>query len=267
MKPRSRRTYGRRRPAPRPSGPWKHGKIPVIGVVGGIGSGKSEVAALFGSLGMFVLDADKVGHALLDQRPVREQVVERFGLRVLETDEAGNATVDRRVLGSIVFDDAKARKDLESILHPRMRETCQRAIARVTRKGEHSAFVIDAALLYEAGWDSLCDRVVFVDAPRELRLERVSASRGWNDEVLTLREAAQAPLEPKKARADVVIANGTDRDQLRAEVERAWKKIQASRPPRVVPQHIDRKPSPAGPGSGPGPRPGQGPGFPRGRGR
>lgn len=264
MPSRSRRRPGRPRPQRRPAGPWKHGPIPVLGVVGGIGSGKSAASACLAELGAFVVNADAVGHALLEQRPVREAVVARFGTRVLAAaeSEGEEPKVDRRVLGGIVFADRKALTDLEAILHPWMRRTFERVIAREGRRGRSAAVVLDAAVLYEAGWDALCDKVVFVDAPRELRLERVSASRGWGDEVLRSREAAQWPAEDKKGRADAVVANAGDLDALRADVARVWESLR--RPWGAGPRPAGRRPSGRPKGDGPptprtpGPKPGAG---------
>jgi dephospho-CoA kinase len=228
MAPPARRPTG----PPRSSRPWKNGPIPVVGLVGGIGSGKSAAAARFAALGAFVIDADKVGHALIDQKPVRELVVERFGPCVLDptVPEGEEPRVDRRALGAIVFKDPAALKALEAILHPRMRRTFEKAIDRVARRRECRAVVLDAAILFEAGWDDLCDRVLFVDAPREARAARVAAQRGWDEAALAEREKAQWPLERKKARADAVLANGGVPDDLRAEVDRAWA---ALRPPKL----------------------------------
>src|SRR5438105_238572 len=129
-----------RRPAglPRPRGPWKHGPIPVIGLVGGIGAGKSAVAAALAERGAFVLDADAVGHALLQQRPARDRVLARFGAGILDRSGPADAPapINRRALGAIVFQHPTSLRDLEAILHPRMRQTFARAIARAVRKGE-----------------------------------------------------------------------------------------------------------------------------------
>src|SRR4051794_11820965 len=118
----SGKRYGRPRPQTRPSGPWKHGAIPVIGLIGGIGAGKSRVAELLAEDGAFVIDADAVGHALLDQRPVRELIVDRFGADLLDRsgpDDAltgGPSRIDRGRLGAIVFADPAALRTLEAIL-------------------------------------------------------------------------------------------------------------------------------------------------------
>lgn len=210
----------------------------MIGVVGGIGSGKSAVSGFLEALGAFVIDADKVGHALLDQPPVLEPLVERFGRVILNpnsnSDESseGPASVDRKALGSIVFSDPKALKALELILHPRMRQTFSKAIARTIRRGEAKAVVLDAAILHEAGWASLCDRVLFVEAPAEVRLERLRESRGWSEETLNRREASQWPLDRKRNEAEWVIQNATDLEALKSAVGGIWTKVLASAPIR-----------------------------------
>ena len=232
----SRKRWPIHRPPTRLPGPWKYGPIPVIGVVGGIGSGKSAVAARLGELGAFVIDADRVGHALLTQRPVLEAVVRRFGPEILAPVAEGTDSpreIDRRALGAIVFADRTSRRALEGILHPRMRETFSKAIARTARRGQHKAVVLDAAVLFEAGWDALCDRVFFVDAPRDQRLARLAAQRGWDDETLSARENAQGPLEEKRDRADAVVANKDGLGALASSADLAWTSVFAG-PPRVA---------------------------------
>jgi dephospho-CoA kinase len=222
MKSRTR-AYPRNRPS-RPKGPWKNGEIPVIGIIGEIGGGKSRVAAIMAERGALVLDADAVGHALLTQRPVREEVVARFGTAILapSTDPEGPSLIDRRALGAIVFAQPALLGDLETILHPRMRGTFERAIARSQRQGKVSAVVLDAAILFEAGWDSLCDLVLYVDAPRRQRLARLVETRGWTEEMLSARERAQSSAEVKRRQADAVIVNDAGLDRLTAEVNRFW---------------------------------------------
>ncbi|HEY2155569.1 MAG TPA: dephospho-CoA kinase [Isosphaeraceae bacterium] len=230
-KPRRHRMHTPRRPG----GAWANGPIPVIGLVGGIGAGKSLAAAALAERGVRVLDADAVGHALLAQRPARERVVARFGLGVLRADEEGvegsEPEVDRAVLGRIVFADPVARRDLEAILHPAMRKTFERAIARAARAGLPGV-VLDAAILYEAGWDRLCDAVLFIDAPRDARLARLAAARGWSAEHLDAREAAQAPLDSKRERADCVVENADSPEALREAVLAWWSSFVPARPSR-----------------------------------
>ncbi|WP_406700065.1 dephospho-CoA kinase [Singulisphaera sp. Ch08] len=224
MKSRTR-AYPRNRPGPQ-QGPWKHGQVPVIGIIGEIGGGKSQVSAFMAERGALVLDADAVGHALLNQRPVREQVIERFGTSILApaTEPEGEPLIDRGILGSMVFAQPALLGDLETILHPRMQVTFEKAIARAQRQGKVSAVVLDAAILLEAGWDSLCDFVLYVDAPRPQRLARLVETRGWTEEKLLLRERAQSAPEEKQRQADVVLVNDGGLDRLKEEVNRLWDK-------------------------------------------
>jgi dephospho-CoA kinase len=207
----------------------------VIGLVGGIGAGKSRVAELLAAAGAFVIDADLVGHALLAQRPVRDLVAAQFGTRVLERSDAqGNPPpIDRRALGAIVFADPAALRRLEAILHPRMRETFERAIARTIRRGRARAVVLDAAILFEAGWNTLCDHVVLVEAPRDQRVARLAAARGWSEPALAAREAAQWPLQRKSRLADAVVRNDAGLETLEEQVRQlATELIRVPRPGR-----------------------------------
>jgi dephospho-CoA kinase len=196
----------------------------VIGLVGGIGAGKSRVAEELARRGAFILDADAVGHALLDQTPAREEVLKRFGPSIAGPLSDGSH-IDRSALGRVVFGDRHALRDLEAILHPRMRRTFERAVARAQRRGEAKAIVLDAAVLFEAGWSDLCDMVAFIDAPREQRLARLTATRGWEETTLSAREQVQLPLEEKRRRADLVLSNETGTDQLAGEVDRLWAEL------------------------------------------
>jgi dephospho-CoA kinase len=128
--------------------------------------------------------------------------------------------VDRHALGAIVFADPSARAALEAIVHPRMRTSFLAAIGRAQRAGAPPLVVLDAAILLEAGWDDLCDRIVFVDAPRPERLRRVAAARGWSEETLAARERAQWPADQKRRRADWILTNATGSDRLDEEVDR-----------------------------------------------
>jgi dephospho-CoA kinase len=190
------------------SGPWKHGSIPVLGLIGAIGGGKSRAAAILAGRGALVIDADRVGHAALRLRRVRERLVERFGDAILDCSPGADwPAIDRRALGSIVFADPEALAALESVVHPLMRQSFERAIARAERRGKAPVIVLDAAILLEAGWHDLCDQIVFIDAPRDQRLARLATQRGWSADRLDAREQAQWPVAVKKRRADAVIIN------------------------------------------------------------
>jgi dephospho-CoA kinase len=210
---------------PRAAEREKHRDLAVIGLTGEIGGGKSSVAALLEDTGAVVIDADIVGHELLNDPQVRRQIVERYGTGVISarSAEAGlPPAIDRKALGAIVFADQEARRDLESILHPGMRTRFEAVIERESnsKSAEKRIIVLDAAILFEAGWDDLCDLIVFVDAPREERMRRVQEQRGWSREVFESREQAQWPSDIKRQRADLVIANDAGVDGLKSQVQR-----------------------------------------------
>jgi dephospho-CoA kinase len=176
--------------------------IPVVGLVGGVGSGKSAVAAECARQGCGVIDADRVGHQMLERDDIRDVIVRVFGESVLGDD----GQIDRPVLGGIVFATTAAMTQLNAIMHPPMGEEIGRQV-EVFRKQGVSAIVVDAAVLFESGWDSQCDTVVFVEAPEDVRLARVGASRGWDESELRRRENAQFPLDKKRKLCDHVLVN------------------------------------------------------------
>jgi dephospho-CoA kinase len=232
-------------PRRRSAGPWRNGPTPVVGLVGGIGSGKSAAASILAGLGAFVLDADAIGHTLLEQSPARDRVLERFGENILGpyTEEGVRRPIDRRALGAIVFSNPGSLRDLEAILHPLMRRTFERAIGRESRRQRAPLIVLDAAILYEAGWDTLCDAVVFVDAPTEIRLARLEAARGWSAEGLAAREKSQGPVEEKRRQADHLLFNAGTLDQLQAETKKLWPALLARPRRRREPAPLAAPPS------------------------
>jgi dephospho-CoA kinase len=176
----------------------------VVGLVGGVASGKSAVASVLEREGFVVLDADKDAKAALDREDVRAQLVSWWGEGILS---AGR--VDRARVADIVFKDAGQRRKLEELVHPIVRADRARAIEAATKAGR-AGVVIDAPLLFEAGSEKECDRVLFVDAPLEQRVARATQTRGWTREELERREAAQLPLEQKRARSSDVVVNDSD---------------------------------------------------------
>lgn len=186
-----------------------HRSKPIIGIAGGIGSGKSTVARILADLGCVVSNSDDAARAALDDADIRRRIVEHFGDSVQNED----GSINRSTLAGIVFNDPDQRQALEAITHPwieaRRRELFDAAPA------DAPALVIDAPLLFEAGLDGECDYVIFVDTPRETRLQRVQAHRGWDEAELRRREDSQLPLDEKRLRADdIVINNGQVRDLL-----------------------------------------------------
>jgi dephospho-CoA kinase len=195
----------------------------TLGLVGGIASGKSQVANSLADLGAVVLDADRAGHEVLRQPDVIAALKGRWGDGILDT--AGQ--VSRRAVAKIVFGagNEAEKRFLEQLTHPRIQMRMQQEIARAQALSpQPRVLVIDAALLFEAGWETLCDKILFVDAPRDVRLERAVA-RGWSAEQFAAREAAQMPIEDKRARADVVIRNVRTLENLREVVRLTWRNL------------------------------------------
>jgi dephospho-CoA kinase len=192
----------------------------VIGLIGAIGGGKSAAAAALARRGGLVLGGDEIAHLALRDPEVRRRVVERWGPGVLGDD----GEVQRRKLGAIVFADRKELKALEALVHPWVKGRIREEIARAQADPSAAFVVLDAAVMLEAGWHDVCDRLVFVDAPREQRVRRV-AGRGWSEEELARREAAQLPLTEKAARADHVLDNSRSLEHLERQVDdllRRW---------------------------------------------
>jgi dephospho-CoA kinase len=182
--------------------------IPVIGIVGGIGSGKSSVARWVAARDNTVslVSGDEIGHEVLTLAAVRDAIRDRFGEPVFSAD----GQINRRALGQVVFGPRQgqqsAREDLERIVHPRIRETIARQIADAESAGKR-AVLLDAAILFEAGWNDLCHAVVFIDVPRKDRFARLHETRGWDDAETDRRESSQASLESKRSRANFVVDN------------------------------------------------------------
>ncbi len=187
----------------------------TIGLIGAIGAGKSAAAAILARLGGAVVDADAVGHAALELPAVREKLAARWG-NVLKPD----GCVDRRKIAAIVFHDLAERKALEAIVYPDIRRLCEEAMAAAQADPTKQFVVLDAAVLIEAGWKDVCDKLMYIDAPRDVRLARVAARSGWTPAELTAREAAQMPSDDKNKHAHVILTNATTRDDLAAEIER-----------------------------------------------
>jgi len=195
----------------------------IIGLVGGVGSGKSTVAAALARRGAVVFDADRLGHRVLQEPEVREELVSRWGRDILGPDgQIARPAVARRVFGDSP-DAESERQFLEQTLHPRIRQRIE-AELRQLPDTDVPAVVIDAPLLIESGWNEVCQVVALVDAPGETRLQRAQ-SRGWTAEEFTRREAAQMPIEEKRRWSSHVIDNSGSLADLEGEVSRFWAEV------------------------------------------
>jgi dephospho-CoA kinase len=198
-------------------------KVPVIGLVGGIGSGKSYLARqLREKHSIEIIEGDSAGHVVLQERSVKESLRNVFGDAVFTP--AGE--VDRRQIGRLVFgasaEHQAARKKLEQIVHPRIAEILTRQVALARSRPDVEAVILDAALLLEAGWRRLCDLVVFIDTPFDQRLARVAHSRGWSRGELEAREESQFPVERKRKEADDVVENSGDGQAALSQLEKIY---------------------------------------------
>ncbi len=178
--------------------------LPIIGITGGIGSGKSLVANFLQDNGCVVADADANTKIVLARGEVQQLLIDWWGDKVI--DSSGD--INRSFVASIVFSDAKARERLESLIHPLVQELQEKAFNSVPNNA--IALVIDAPLLMESGLDQQCDVIIFVACPFETRLKRVIDSRGWNEEQLRNREVVQIGLDTKRSSADHIIINDGD---------------------------------------------------------
>ncbi|MGI6453660.1 MAG: dephospho-CoA kinase [Syntrophomonadaceae bacterium] len=177
--------------------------VKVIGLTGGIASGKSTVAGQLKKLGAAIIDADEIAHQVIEpQQPAWKEIVEAFGTGILSHDN----TIDRKKLGQIVFDDPARLKQLNSITHPHIREKILQAIQQLKNAGAR-VIVLDIPLLYETGWDKMTDEVWVVWLDRETQIERLMQRDGLDRLTALKRIASQMSLDKKASRADVVIDN------------------------------------------------------------
>jgi dephospho-CoA kinase len=188
---------------------------PVIGIVGGIGSGKSFVARMLGEEGCLVINSDEQVSEVYRDEQVKRILRDWWGDEVVGAD----GQVNRRAIAARVFRDPAQLKRLEGLIHPRVHAARESAMAGASRDPSIKAFIWDTPLLFETGLNAQCDAVVFVEAPLSTRLERVK-SRGWDAAELARREKSQWPLDKKREISDYVVQNtaeaGFAPDRLRS---------------------------------------------------
>ncbi|MFH1141780.1 MAG: dephospho-CoA kinase [Chloroflexota bacterium] len=190
----------------------------VIGLTGGIGSGKSEVSRKLKELGAEVIDADRVGHeAYLPHTAAWEEVVAAFGQEILQP----SGEVDRRKLGSIVFSDTKALARLNAIMHPKMYEMLRERLDVLRSQGTKVA-VIEAAILIEAKWTPLVDEVWVTEANEDVVVERVGKRNNLPAEEIRRRIRSQMSREERAKHATAIIKNNTSLEELHRQVEQLW---------------------------------------------
>ena len=202
----------------------KYHSMITLGLVGGVACGKSLVAQHFQTLGACVVDGDRLGHDVLRVEGVRKKLIDRWGSRVANED----GELSRSAIASIVFGGSKKAASelsfLESVAHPEIEKLLTTRLGQIEKLGRFPMAVLDAAVMIKAGWDKLCDYIVFVDVPRALRLKR-GLLRGLDEQQFSAREAAQMSVEQKKARADIVIDNSGTPQQTFQQVQKVWHSV------------------------------------------
>lgn len=190
----------------------------VLGLTGGIGSGKSTVASMFVQLGAEVIDADELARAVVEPgQPALDEIIQTFGIEMRRAD----GSLDRGKLGALVFADAAARARLNAITHPRIRDRMQAEIER--RQGRRGLLILDIPLLYENARTAAAEKVIVVWVDPQTQLRRLTEREGMTVEMARGRIAAQLPLDDKKALADHVIDNSGPLKRTRSQVETLYR--------------------------------------------
>lgn len=194
----------------------------LVGLTGGVGSGKSTVAGMLRELGAEVIDADEAAHAVYEPGTRGfDAVVREFG-----NEYVRDGRIDRARLGELVFMDPDALRRLNAIVHPLVREWMADRTVEAVERGAH-VVVQDVPLLFENGLEPLFSSVVLVYVPEAMQVQRLVGGRGFTEERARAVMAAQMPIEEKRRRATHVIDNSGPREETRAQVEELWKRLQA----------------------------------------
>ena len=205
----------------------------TIGLTGGIGTGKSTVSQMLADLGAYIMDADKVGHEMLEPHTeVWEDCVATWGREILGEDEK----IDRRKLGAIVFADPAALQKLNSISHPRMKKVMAERLEQLRQDGQVPVAILEAAILIEAQWQDIVDQVWMTDAPEAIAVQRLQARNGLSEQQALARIRSQLTAEERGRYAHVVINTDCTLGELRAKVEELWQTVR--RDPAQVPARV-----------------------------
>lgn len=196
---------------------------PVIGIAGGIGSGKSYVAKLFAEVGCAVIDSDAQARAAYRDPVVRDRIRSWWGPEAFLPD----GEINRPAVARKVFADKAERQRLEGLIHPWVADARRREMNAAAANPQVVAYVWDTPLLFEVGLNADCDAVVFIDVPLEQRVKRVRESRGWDEAELLRREKSQWPLDKKRRISDYVVTNTADADNARGQVRKVLSRILA----------------------------------------
>jgi dephospho-CoA kinase len=194
---------------------------PIIGIAGGIGSGKSFVARLFGEMGCLVIHADDQVRQAYSDPDIRKTLERWWGPKIYNAD----GTVNRPEVARRIFSHSADRVRLEQLLHPWIARQRDRLMQESAKNPQILAFIWDTPLLFETGLEQDCDAVVFVDAPEDMRFQRVSETRGWDAAEIIRREKLQWPLDKKKKISHYVVVNTADAAASRSQVRKILSRI------------------------------------------
>ena len=191
----------------------------VIGLTGGIGTGKSTVSQILKDRGFSVIDLDVISHEVIEFSSVVEKIVQNFGREVLDEDEAGNCTISREKLGKIIFANKEKRLALNSIMHPEILKVMHKKILECKSEKNKIIFV-EVQLLFEVQWEKEFDYILLVAAKRDMQVRRVlerdkrSEEEAWN--IIN----SQMSLDEKREKSDFVIENDGNMDDLNKKVDK-----------------------------------------------
>ena len=178
----------------------------IIGILGGIGCGKSTVAAGFGKLGCGVIDADKIAHEILEKPKIKKELQKLFGNDIINA----SSKIDRRKVAEIAFKSPAKVAQLNRITHPPVLTQIEQLIEEYNRQPRIKAIVLDVPLLAEIDWTKRCDKLIFVECEREKRLQRSQKNGLWDENKIKIREKFQISLDRKKKIADYIVDNNVN---------------------------------------------------------
>ncbi|MAQ73858.1 MAG: dephospho-CoA kinase [Candidatus Marinimicrobia bacterium] len=193
-----------------------------VGLTGGIGSGKSTASKFFEKLGAFILDADKEAKNLLEKNEiVQHEVISEFGTDIINT----TGKVDKNKLARVAFQDVDHQRRLNSVVHPYIYDLIDKTFDKVLNDGKYAVFIIDAAMIYESGYDIHLDYIIVITAQLKNRMERALARKTLTREEILKRIEFQWPEEEKVGMADFVIHNDGSEKELNDNIKSIIKKL------------------------------------------
>ena len=197
---------------------------PIIGILGGIGSGKSTVAACFAELGCVVIDADAIAHEILDEADISAKLIDRWGTEVLDS----KGVVKRDKVAEHVFDSEEELDFLNALVHPPVLELVEVLIDAHRSDSDISGIVLDMPLLVEVGWEKKCDFLIFVNCSEDKRRERIAKNAKIDIEQIKKRENFQISLDKKKEKAHYVVSNNSDKSDMAEQIAQIFSSITGS---------------------------------------